>query len=137
MSVSSAGVDPQHRNDIARQIGLLKQGEHLCSVYAEREEMLAQVVPYVRTGLLNGERCIYVADENGQESIITALTEGGVDAELEMERNRLVFWSRDDYRQSGEFDLNKMLDFVNRNLDRALADGHEGLRFAVEMSLDD
>jgi PAS domain-containing protein len=134
MSVSSAGVDPQHRNDIARQIGLLKQGEHLCSVYAEREEMLAQVVPYVRTGLLNGERCIYVADENGQESIITALTEGGVDAELEMERNRLVFWSRDEYRQSGEFDLNKMLDFVNRNLDRALAEGHEGLRLAVEMT---
>jgi two-component system, chemotaxis family, sensor kinase Cph1 len=120
--------------NFAQRVACLKQGEHLCSVHADTGEMLTQVVPYLKAGLLNGERCIYVADENSPETLINALRSWGVNAELEMNRGRLVFWTRQNYRQPGAFDLNIMLGFVRNTLDKALADGHNGIRLAVEMS---
>jgi hypothetical protein len=118
----------------AHRIALLKQGEHLCSVYAESGEMLTQVVPYIKAGLLNGERCIYVLDENKKELLVQALKFWGVDADLELSKGQLVFWTRHEYRQPGPFDLNTMLNFINRNLQQALVDGHTGIRLGVEMS---
>lgn len=118
----------------AHRIAQLKQGEHLCSVYAESGEMLTQVVPYIKAGLLNGERCIYVVDENKQELIVQALKFWGVEAELEMSKRQLLFWTRHEYRQPGTFDLNTMLNFVNSNLQQALVDGYAGIRLGVEMS---
>ena len=118
----------------AHRMGLLKQGEHLCSVYGDSGEMLTQVVPYLKAGLLNGERCIYVVDDNKKDLLVQALKFWGVDADLAMSSGQLAFWNRADYRQPGPFDLNTMLDFVQSTLDRALVDGHTGIRLAVEMT---
>jgi hypothetical protein len=96
--------------------------------------MLTQVVPYMKAGLLNGERCIYVVDENKKELLVQALKFWGVDADLELSKGQLVFWTRHEYRQPGPFDLNTMLNFINRNLQQALVDGHTGIRLGVEMS---
>ncbi len=130
MSESSSNGPKSFAHRIAR----LKPGEHLCLVYAESAEMLTQVVPYIKAGLLNGERCIYVLDENKQELLVQALKFWGVDADLEMSRGQLVFWTRHEYRQPGAFDLDTMLNFVTRTLHQALVDGHTGIRLAVEMS---
>ncbi len=118
----------------ADQIALLQQGEHLCSVYAETGEMLTQVVPYVKAGLLNGERCIYVTDEHSKDTLIGALRMWRVDVQREMDSGRLVFWTRHNYRQPGIFDLNTMVSFIRRTLHEAVAEGHKGVRLAVEMS---
>jgi two-component system, chemotaxis family, sensor kinase Cph1 len=120
--------------NFSHRIALLKQGEHLCSVYADTGELLTQAVPYIKAGLRNGERCIYVADQHSKETIIQALNFWGVSAEHEMNTGRLVFWTRHNYRQSGLFDLNTMLSFIKRTLSEAVADGHAGIRLAVEMS---
>lgn len=128
---TSQGGKPQTFVD---QIALLRQGEHLCSVYRETGEMLTQAIPYIKAGLANGERCIYVADENSKDTLIGALMMWRVDAHLEMAKERLVFWTREEYRQPGRFDLNTMAAFVRRTLERALRDGHSGIRLAVEMS---
>src|SRR5688572_890190 len=125
---------PEAPKSFAHRIAQLKQGEHLCSVYAESGEMLTQVIPYIKAGLLNGERCIYVVDENKQELIVQALKFWGVEAELEMSKRQLLFWTRHEYRQPGPFDLNTMLNFVNTNLQQALVDGYAGIRLGVEMS---
>jgi len=120
--------------NFSHRIALLKQGEHLCSVYADTGELLTQAVPYIKAGLANGERCIYVADQHSKDTIVQALNFWGVSANHEMNTGRLVFWTRHDYRQPGLFDLNTMLNFINRTLDEAMRDGHTGIRLAVEMS---
>jgi two-component system, chemotaxis family, sensor kinase Cph1 len=121
-------------NSFEQRIALLQQGEHLCSVYSATAEMLSQVVPYMKAGLLNGERCIYVADECSKETIIDGLRFWGVDAPRHITNGQLVFWTRHDYRQPGTFQLDVMLGFVQRTLQQALLDGHSGIRLAVEMS---
>lgn len=120
--------------NFSHRIALLKQGEHLCSVYADTGELLTQAVPYIKAGLRNGERCIYVADQHNRETIVQALKFWGVYAEHEMNTGRLVFWTRHNYRQPGLFDLDTMLSFIKRTLSDALADGHAGIRLAVEMT---
>lgn len=129
-SDSSTGMP----KNFGHRIALLKQGEHLCSVYRDTGEMLTQVVPYLKAGLLHDERCIYVADENNKDLIIHALKFWRVDADVAINSGRLVFWTRHDYRQPGPFNLNAMLHFVQRTLDQALADRRTGIRLAVEMS---
>ena len=130
--MSKPAVDRPH--SFAQRIARLKQGEHLCSVYAEKAEMLTQAVPYIKAGLLNGERCIYVADENEKETLLQAMRFWGIDVDSEMNSRRLLFWTRHDYRQPGLFDLDTMLAFVRRTLHQAMADGYNGIRLAVEMS---
>jgi two-component system, chemotaxis family, sensor kinase Cph1 len=120
--------------NFSHRIALLKQGEHLCSVYGDTGELLTQAVPYLKAGLANGERCIYVADQHSKETIIQALKFWGVYAEREVDTGRLVFWTRHEYRQPGMFDINTMLNFVKRTLSQAQHDGHTGIRLAVEMS---
>jgi hypothetical protein len=129
----SHALAPTPKN-FSHRIALLKQGEHLCSVYGDTGELLTQAVPYIKAGLLNGERCIYVADQHSKETIVQALKFWGVYADHEMNTGRLVFWTRHEYRQPGLFDLNTMLNFVNRTLSQAVVDGHTGIRLAVEMS---
>jgi len=120
--------------NFSHRMALLKQGEHLCSVYADTGELLIQAVPYIKAGLLNGERCIYVADQHSKETIVQALKFWGVSADHEMNTGRLVFWTRHNYRQPGPFDLNTMLNFITQTFSQAVSDGHTGIRLAVEMS---
>ena len=129
-----SNVSSSTPKSFSQRIALLKPGEHLCSVYGDTGELLTQAVPYLKAGLVNGERCIYVADEHSQETIVQALKFWRVDADQEMNTGRLVFWTRHQYRQPGLFNLDIMLNFVNRTLSQAVVDGHSGIRLAVEMS---
>jgi hypothetical protein len=124
----------QPASDVQEQIRALRQGEHLCSVYATTEEMLAQVIPYLQIGLAKGERCIYVADDHDEDCLRAALAGAGLAVHEAVERRSLIFWTRRDYRQPGEFDSNVMYAFVAHTLDQALADGHTAIRLAVEMT---
>jgi PAS domain-containing protein len=123
-----------NQDELDSQMGALRQGEHLCSVYENTDEMLAQAVPYLKYGLVNGEQCIYVADEHSTETISEALRRGGIDVGRALEQGRLLFWTRQNYRQPGEFDLEIMYRFVERTLERGIAAGYSGIRLAVEMT---
>lgn len=120
--------------DITSQICNLRQGEHLCSVYDSTTEMMSQAVPYLKQGLRCGEQCIYVADENTNESVLTALTLGGIDADEALQQQRLLLWNRHNYKPAGPFAREVMFDFVQTNVQKALAQGFTGLRLAVEMT---
>jgi PAS domain-containing protein len=120
--------------ELDARIAALHQGEHLCSVYESTTEMLEQAVPYIRCGLLNGEQCIYVADEHSVETVSASLIQGGINVEHAVARGQLKFWTRHDYRQPGDFQLDIMRQFVERTLNEGLEKGHTGIRLTVEMT---
>src|SRR5687768_4571436 len=112
----------------------IEQGEHLCSLYHSTEEMLEQVVPYIRSGLTHGEQCIYVADEHSAATITSALQQAGIDVDHHLNQSRLKVWTRSEYRQPGVFDPKVMRDFIQRTLGEVLGQGYNGVRLAVEMT---
>ena len=119
---------------LTSQISALQQGEHLCSVYETTAEMMAQAVPYLKHGLLCGEQCIYVADENTNESVLSSLRDGGIDIDQAVEDKHLFLWNRADYKPAGPFNRDVMFNFVQGSVEKAVAEGFSGLRLAVEMT---
>ena len=49
---------------LAEVVGGLGLHQHLCVIYDTQEEQFAAALPYLRTGLERGEKCLYIVDEN-------------------------------------------------------------------------
>ncbi|NHN58862.1 MULTISPECIES: MEDS domain-containing protein [Halorussus] len=115
--------------------------DHLASIYADRDEQFAAVVPFVRQGLERGERCLYIADENSREEVLVAFRARGVDVDAALDSGALsVHTPAETYRRTGEFERDAMVEFWEDTLARATEDGeYAGVRAAAEMTwaLDD
>lgn len=65
--------------ELERQLASLKQGDHICPIYESMAEQMASAVPFLKDGLVRGERCLYVADDHTAAQIVQALEAAGVD----------------------------------------------------------
>jgi hypothetical protein len=112
----------------------LAPGDHVCAFYptsAHRDEIL---VPYLREGMEAGDKCVAVVDNSGPEELLAAL---GDEPDLAARRCRGqldVQRSEDTYLRSGAFETQAMLDFWDRTLAAAMADGYRFARAVGEMT---
>ena len=114
---------------------LLRPGDHLCLVYdGDPSDQFPALVPFLRQGLENGERAVYVSDDGTIEELGRALTEYGVDVKGRLDDGSLVLWTRSEWRQPGELDSARKADQVRRIIDDALRQGYSGVRFGIEMT---
>jgi two-component system sensor histidine kinase UhpB len=121
--------------ELERQLIDLKQGDHICRIYETMAEQMAGAVPFLKEGLAQGERCLYIADDRAAEAIAPALAAAGVDVAHERERGALWMPTKQDsYLKGGKFDPRAMIDFMRSAQTQALADGFPGLRVAGEMT---
>ncbi len=117
------------------QINSLKPGDHLCLLYETAQEQVAAVVPFIKAGLVAGERCVYVADAKTFNAVRTALRKSGVGVEREEARGALVPLSKPDaFLETGQFDPQRMIAVLRRTEEEALALGFTGLRVVGEMT---
>lgn len=109
--------------------------DHLCLIYESQAEQFAAVVPFVRSGLEAGQRCVYIADDNAADEVVAALSGSGVDVEAETGRGALrVLTKRESYLRGGRFDPDEMIAFLADAVDAAKADGFSALRVTGEMT---
>ncbi|MFC4437551.1 MULTISPECIES: MEDS domain-containing protein [Natrialbaceae] len=110
--------------------------DHFALVYESRDDQFSAAIPFISQGLERGERCLYVADDNSREDVLTAMRDHGIDVDAALESGALsVLTPADTYRRTGEFDRTKMLEFWEESLERAIGEGdHTGLRAAAEMT---
>ncbi|WP_339104063.1 MEDS domain-containing protein [Haloterrigena salinisoli] len=110
--------------------------DHVALLYEDRDEQFAAAIPFVRRGLERGERCLYIADENSRETVLTAMREYGIDVDEALESGALSVLTPDEtYRESGAFDRDAMLRFWEESLATATEDaGYSGIRAAAEMT---
>src|SRR5438132_12368992 len=89
--------------DLERQLTGLKQGDHICPIYENEAEQMAVAIPFLKEGLVRGERCLYIGDDRSVEQIAQALTAAGVDVAHEQARLALsILTKRETYLKSGE-----------------------------------
>ncbi|MFO7192262.1 MEDS domain-containing protein [Thermocrispum sp.] len=109
-------------------------GDHLCVFYrglAERDEIL---IPYLRQGLLNGDKCLCVVDTTEPEAVLAALasdidiTASVADRTLDVRR------SADTYLRGGAFSTEAMLEFWDEAIGGACAQGYAFTRAVGEMT---
>lgn len=109
-------------------------GDHLCAFYrglAERDEI---VIPYLREGLLTGDKCVCVVDATDPDVVLAALA-GELDLAPSLANRGLdVMRSRDTYLREGSFSTERMLDFWDDAVGAAMAQGFEFARAVGEMT---
>ncbi len=120
---------------LARDLGNLRHGDHLCLPYDDTDEETSAVVPFIAEGLARGERCVYITDTHRREDLLSALSDAGVNASRALDRGALfVRTPQEVYFRSGKFDPDDTLALADELLAGALADGFIGLRGSGELS---
>jgi len=111
-------------------------GDHLSSIYQNKEQQFAFIVPFIMEGLDNNQKCVYVMDENTEESIRLEFEKDGfkIDKYLESRQLELVK-SNDTYLNGGTFKPEVMLNTIEMMEMKAVEEGYFGLRGTGEMGI--
>jgi signal transduction histidine kinase len=113
----------------------LSPGGHVCLIYeSSPAEQMPLILPFLRQGLEQRERCIYVADDQALDDLRIALLAGGLDVAAEEKRGALLLWTRKHWRQEGALDPKLKAEQVHSIIADALTDGFCGARFVIEMT---
>lgn len=113
----------------------LAPGDHICAFYrgaAQRDELL---VPYLREGLLAGDKCICVTDDPGADETVRALAES-LDVDVSLATGQLEpMRSESTYLSGGYFEIDRMIGFWEGAVGRAVGrDGFGFVRAVGEMT---
>lgn len=120
---------------IEQGLARLGLGEHICSIYSNRQEQLALIVPFVLIGLARHEKCLYIVDENTREGLTAAFKELGTDISGCEASGQFVFLTKENsYLKEGLFDPERMLQLLQEAQEEALRQGYNGLRVTGEMT---
>jgi len=108
------------------------QGDHVCGFYYGEDERDALLLPFLRAGLRDGDKCVAVVDSTSPHDVVTRI--GGTDADVAS--GQLEFYDSDEtYLRTGTFDPDQMIAFWEG---RAQAISDEGsfsfVRLLGEMS---
>lgn len=88
-------------------IGLMR-GDHVCGFYYGEEERDALLVPFLREGLVSGEKCVAVVDSTQPDEVIARI--GGTPDSVAS--GQLEFYHSDEtYLRTGTFDPDLMISF--------------------------
>jgi hypothetical protein len=101
----------------------VEAGDHICALYfgeAERDDVL---LPYLRAGVLAGDKCICIVDASEPAVVLDSIG-AGVDVDRAVSSHQLeVLKSTDTYLRANQFSLGDMLEFWNDSVGRAFSDG--------------
>lgn len=98
---------------LAEVVSKLGLHEHLCVIYDTQEEQFAAALPYLRTSLERGEKCLYIVDENTAAAVLDALGKGGTDVDRYLRSDALTIANKEEtYLEQGRFEPDWMISFL-------------------------
>jgi len=93
------------------------------------------VTSFLRQGLEQGEKVIYIVDTHTAATILGYLRDEGLDVESHLARGQLAVLTRDEaYMREGVFDPEGMIALLRDETEQALAEGYPALRVTGEMT---
>jgi signal transduction histidine kinase len=120
---------------ISSAIQELKPQDHLCLIYNSPEEHLAGAAMFIKCGLENRERCLYVVDDSTSEAVNAVLERSGVSvADARASHSLEIVTKREAYLRDGYFSPERMINFLREQTEKAQRDGFGALRLAAEMT---
>jgi len=118
-----------------RDVATLRVGDHLCFLYETEEEHRVVLTPFLRRGLEQGEKVVYITETRAEETILGYLRDDGLEVEPYLARGQLTLLRADEvYLPDGCFDPERMIDLLRAETERALSEGCSALRATGEMT---
>ena len=117
-------------------VGAVPWGMHLCCFYGAKQDLLDVLVPYFKAGLENNEFCIWVTSETlGVKEAKQAMTKAVPDFAQYLERGQIeIIPYTEWYLKDGAFNRQRVLNAWIDKLDRATANGYDGMRVTGDMA---
>src|SRR3989344_7737129 len=113
----------------------IKLGDHICSIYKDKEQQFSVIVPFFKAGLSNNEKCIVITGENSKENIVLEFEKGGIEVERHAESNQLIIIEKSEaYMKGGSFNPDEMMELWKKAEQDAIKEGYSGIRVAGEAS---
>jgi PAS domain S-box-containing protein len=123
------------RLSVAKSLAALEPHSHPCLIFENKKEQEEAFVPFLQAGLLRGEKCVYIYDENDPHWIVECMMshEFALDKYLESGAFSIIH-KNDAYLRGGYFETEKMCEFWRVEIERAQNEGYGALRAAAEMT---
>ena len=113
----------------------LKPGDHLCFLYETDYQHRTVLMPFLRQGLEQDEKVLYVADDRTPQTILAYLQDTGMEVKPRLDSGQLAILTCDHtYLRGGVFDPEAMITLISAETEKALAEGYTALRGTSDMS---
>ncbi len=117
------------------KLGSFGPGDHLCFLYESDNERREILTPYIRQGLERNDKVLCIMDAGNAEKIYGTLRDDGLDPGPHIASGRLAVLSSDQtYLRDGIFDPDAMIDLLEYETQKAVAQGFNALRVIGEMA---
>ncbi|UCC79231.1 MAG: MEDS domain-containing protein [Candidatus Zixiibacteriota bacterium] len=112
-----------------------KNYNHIGHFYSSKDEQLSVLVDYIKSGLEQEEKCVFISRENGSDVYLEKLKGRDISIEAALGNGDLILENVNEmYLRRGFFDPDYIIKRVERYSDLAGGEGYKGLRIAGEMS---
>jgi len=113
----------------------LRPGHHLCCLYDSEDDYRALTASYLRQGLAQGEKVIFILDTQSADAILSYLRSDDSERRLYLASGQLRLVSASSiYGRGGAFDPEAMISLLRSEAEQALKEGYTALRVAGEMA---
>jgi hypothetical protein len=110
-------------------------GDHICTIFENREQQMAVMVPFMAHGLAAGQRCVWASSEAAGEEFRQALTRAGGDVPtLEASGQLLIIPDVGYYLNDGIFEPERTLELGLTLYEDSLRAGYTGIRATGDIS---
>src|SRR5262245_34655830 len=107
-------------------------GIHVCHFYRARQDLADAVVHYFAAGLRNNENCVWVTPFSTDEAA-AALGSGLVGLDAMLDKGQMqIFDAKTWHASTKGMDENAVVQFWLHEEEKALTNGYQGLRSAVD-----
>ena len=110
-------------------------GDHICTIFENREQQMEVMVPFVVQGLRAEQRCVWASPKSAAELFRRRLAEAGADLPtLEASGQLLIIPDTDYYLSDGVFVLERTLELAKTLYEDSLRQGYTAIRAAGDCS---
>jgi hypothetical protein len=130
-------LDDSERVDFGLPGVTVNPGDHICAFFFGVEERDAVLLPFLRAGLCNGEKCMCIVDATEPSAVLDQLhadlphdADGAPAAAAQ--RPLEVLRATEAYLRGGAFSTRDMIAFISDSIDSASHAGYDRTRLAGE-----
>jgi PAS domain S-box-containing protein len=113
----------------------IEPGDHLCVLYETEQQQQELLTSFIRSGLEQGQKVLYIVDSHTADVILAYLEKVGMKTAGYMDSGQLsILTLEGSYLREGSFDPDAMIGLLQREERRALEEGYSALRVTGEMT---
>jgi hypothetical protein len=120
-------------SEILKDFDNIQFGDHICSIYKNKEEKFSVVAPFFMSGLSRNEKCIYVSEEYSKEELSLELEKFGMDVKKLIETGQLLILNtKEIYVNEDNFVPDRTIELWKLHETNAIREGFSGVRITGE-----